>query len=297
MPNDLMDTIQEQYAGFSKGQKAIADYILQHYDKAAFMTAARLGQTVGVSESTVVRFVVELGFEGYPELKKELQRLIRNKLTSLQRMQVTEDKVRDSGVLRSVLTSDMLNISETLQQLDPAAFDQAVEKLLEARNIYIIGFRSAGTLASFLSYNLNLAFDNIRQVDANGASEMFEQILRVDEKDVVIGISFPRYSKRTVRALNFASDRGATVIALTDSITSPLAPYASILLIAQSDMASYVDSLVAPMSLINALIVGVTLKKRNEVEQVFLELEQIWEEYKVYDKNNVDSAKEDQTLY
>ena len=261
------------------------------------MTAARLGQTVGVSESTVVRFVVELGFEGYPELKKELQRLIRNKLTSLQRMQVTEDKVRDSGVLRSVLTSDMLNISETLQQLDPAAFDQAVEKLLEARNIYIIGVRSAGTLASFLSYNLNLAFDNIRQVDANGASEMFEQILRVDEKDVVIGISFPRYSKRTVRALNFASDRGATVIALTDSITSPLAPYASILLIAQSDMASYVDSLVAPMSLINALIVGVTLKKRNEVEQVFLELEQIWEEYKVYDKNNVDSAKEDQTLY
>lgn len=297
MPNDLMDTIQEQYAGFSKGQKAIADYILQHYDKAAFMTAARLGQTVGVSESTVVRFVVELGFEGYPELKKELQRLIRNKLTSLQRMQVTEDKVRDSGVLRSVLTSDMLNISETLQQLDPAAFDQAVEKLLEARNIYIIGVRSAGTLASFLSYNLNLAFDNIRQVDANGASEMFEQILRVDEKDVVIGISFPRYPKRTVRALNFASDRGATVIALTDSITSPLAPYASILLIAQSDMASYVDSLVAPMSLINALIVGVTLKKRNEVEQVFLELEQIWEEYKVYDKNNVDSAKEDQTLY
>ena len=151
MPNDLMDTIQEQYAGFSKGQKAIADYILQHYDKAAFMTAARLGQTVGVSESTVVRFVVELGFEGYPELKKELQRLIRNKLTSLQRMQVTEDKVWDSGVLRSVLTSDMLNISETLQQLDPAAFDQAVEKLLEARNIYIIGVRSAGTLASFLS--------------------------------------------------------------------------------------------------------------------------------------------------
>ena len=297
MPNDLMDTIQEQYAGFSKGQKAIADYILRHYDKAAFMTAARLGQTVGVSESTVVRFVVELGFEGYPELKKELQRLIRNKLTSLQRMQVTEDKVRDSGVLRSVLTSDMLNISETLQQLDPAAFDQAVEKLLEARNIYIIGVRSAGTLASFLSYNLNLAFDNIRQVDANGASETFEQILRVDEKDVVIGISFPRYSKRTVRALNFASDRGATVIALTDSITSPLAPYASILLIVQSDMASYVDSLVAPMSLINALIVGVTLKKRNEVEQVFLELEQIWEEYKVYDKNNVDSAKEDQTLY
>ena len=297
MPNDLMDTIQELYASFSKGQKAIADYILQHYDKAAFMTAAKLGQTVGVSESTVVRFVVELGFDGYPELKKELQRLIRNKLTSLQRMQVTEDKVRDSGVLRSVLTSDMLNISETLQQLDPAAFDQAVDKLLQARNIYIIGVRSAGTLASFLSYNLTLAFDNIRQVDANGASEMFEQIMRIDEKDVVIGISFPRYSKRTVRALNFASDRGATVIALTDSITSPLAQYASILLIAQSDMASYVDSLVAPMSLINALIVGVTLKKRNDVEQVFMELEQIWEEYKVYDKNNVDSAKEDQTLY
>ena len=297
MPNDLMDTIQELYASFSKGQKAIADYILQHYDKAAFMTAAKLGQTVGVSESTVVRFVVELGFDGYPELKKELQRLIRNKLTSLQRMQVTEDKVRDSGVLRSVLTSDMLNISETLQQLDPAAFDQAVEKLLQARNRSIIGVRRAGTLASFLSYNLTLAFDNIRQVDANGASEMFEQIMRIDEKDVVIGISFPRYSKRTVRALNFASDRGATVIALTDSITSPLAQYASILLIAQSDMASYVDSLVAPMSLINALIVGVTLKKRNEVEQVFMELEQIWEEYKVYDKNNVDSAKEDQTLY
>ena len=212
-------------------------------------------------------------------------------------MQVTEDKVRDSGVLRSVLTSDMLNISETLQQLDPAAFDQAVDKLLQARNIYIIGVRSAGTLASFLSYNLTLAFDNIRQVDANGASEMFEQIMRIDEKDVVIGISFPRYSKRTMRALNVASEQGPAFSALTDSITSPLAQYASILLIAQSDMASYVDSLVAPMSLINALIVGVTLKKRNEVEQVFMELEQIWEEYKVYDKNNVDSAKEDQTLY
>lgn len=286
MTADLLSEIEQLYPSFSKGQKVIADYILAHYDKAAFMTAAKLGQTVAVSESTVVRFVTELGFGGYHELKKALQQLIRNRLTSLQRMQVAEDRIKDSGVLQSVLTSDMLNISETLQQLDPVEFDSAVDKIMSAEKIYVIGVRSASILANFLSFNLSLVFDNIRRVDANGAAEVFEQIIRIGKDDVIIGISFPRYSQRTVRALNFAHDRGAQVIAITDSVTSPLAPYATNLLLARSDMASYVDSLVAPMSLINALIVGVSMKKKSEIEQLFNELEDIWKEYQVYDSSD-----------
>ena len=287
MSSDLLTKLEQSYSEFSKGQKAIASYILNHYDKAAFMTAAKLGQTVGVSESTVVRFVVELGYDGYPALKKVLQQLIKNKLTVIQRVHVTEDRIKENGVLQSVLNSDITNITETLTRIDEKQFDEAIDAIINAKKIYIIGARSSSTLAYFLSFNLNLIFDNIRLIDVNGASEVFEQMIRIGKDDVIIGISFPRYSKRTISALNFAKNRGATVIAITDSLSAPAAGEAHNVLISKSDMASYVDSLVAPMSLINALIVGVTMRKKNEIEEIFTELESIYDTYQVFDKNDV----------
>jgi len=287
MSSDLLSKLESSYSDFSKGQKAIASYILNHYDKAAFMTAAKLGQTVGVSESTVVRFVVELGYDGYPALKKVLQQLIKNKLTVIQRVHVTEDRIKENGVLRSVLNSDIANITETLTRIDEKQFSEAIDAIVNAKKIYILGARSSSTLAYFLSFNLNLIFDNIRLIEVNGAGEVFEQMIRVGEEDVVIGISFPRYSKRTVKALEFAHSRGAKVIAITDSVSAPIADPADNVLISKSDMASYVDSLVAPMSLINALIVGVTMRKKNEIEEIFTELEGIYDEYQVFDKTDV----------
>lgn len=287
MSSDLLSKLESSYSDFSKGQKAIASYILNHYDKAAFMTAAKLGQTVGVSESTVVRFVVELGYDGYPALKKVLQQLIKNKLTVIQRVHVTEDRIKENGVLRSVLNSDIANITETLTRIDENQFSEAIDAIVNAKKIYILGARSSSTLAYFLSFNLNLIFDNIRLIEVNGAGEVFEQMIRVGSEDVVIGISFPRYSKRTVKALEFAHSRGAKVIAITDSVSAPIADPADNVLIAKSDMASYVDSLVAPMSLINALIVGVTMRKKNEIEEIFTELEGIYDEYQVFDKTDV----------
>ncbi len=286
MTGDILSHIEQLYPSFSKGHKAIADYLLAHYEKAAFMTAAKLGRTVGVSESTVVRFATELGFDSYQTLKQTLHQLSRNRLTALQRVQITEDRVREDGVLGSVLANDILNISQTLAHIDPREFESAIEKIVSARNVYIVGVRTAGMLSEFLGFNLNLICDNIRLVDATGTEEVFEQILRIGEGDVIIGISFPRYSQRTIRALNFARDRGADVIAITDAPSSPLAQFATNLLLARSDMASFVDSLAAPMSLINALIVGVTMRRRSEVEQRLGELEQIWDEYQVYDKTN-----------
>ncbi len=286
MSSDLLTKLEESYSSFSKGQKAIAKYILDHYDKAAFMTAAKLGSTVGVSESTVVRFVVELGYDGYPDLKKVLQQLIKNKLTVVQRVHVTEDRISENGVLHSMLNSDIANISETLNRVDEIEFNNSIDAIVNARKIYIIGARSSSTLAYFLSFNLNLIFDNIRLIEVNGASEVFEQMIRIGKDDVVIGISFPRYSQRTVKALRFAKNRGAKVISITDSKTAPVAIEATHLLISRSDMASYVDSLVAPMSLINALIVGVTMRKKNEIEEIFTELEDIYDEYDVYDKTH-----------
>ena len=284
--SDIFASIEQLYPSFSKGQKAIADYLLAHYEKAAFMTAAKLGQTVGVSESTVVRFVTELGFDSYQGLKQALHQLSRNRLTALQRVQITEDRIREDGVLGSVLSNDILNISQTLAHIDPIEFESAIQKIVAARNVYIIGVRTASMLSEFLGYNLNLICDNIRPVNASGTEEVFEQIVRIGQGDVIIGISFPRYSQRTVRALNFARDRGADVVAITDAPSSPLAQAATNLLLARSDMASFVDSLTAPMSLINALIVGVTMKRRQEIEKRLGELEQIWDEYQVYDKQD-----------
>lgn len=283
MSQNLLSRIEEEYAGLSKGQKRIADYILVHYDKASFMTAAKLGNLVGVSESTVVRFAAELGYDGYPEFQRALQEIIRVRLTAVQRLEIASNRVDEGNILNTVLTSDMEKIKVTLEQIDRAAFQKTVETILNARRIYILGVRSSSALAGFLGFYFNLMFENIRLVHTSSVSEMFEQILNVEKGDVVIGISFPRYSKRTIQALQYAKDSGATVIGLTDSNTSPLAPLSDIALIAGSDMVSFADSLVAPLSLINALIVAISMQKKDEVTHNFEKLEEIWGEYHVYE--------------
>lgn len=282
--NDLITKIQSELPGFSKGQKQIARFILEHYDKAAFMTASRLGVTVGVSESTVVRFATELGYDGYPHLQRALQEMIRNKLTSVQRMEVAGDRMGGRDVLQTVLHADTDMIRVTLDEIDRDAFQGAVDALMGAKRVYILGVRSSSALASFLGFYFNLLFENVTLVHTNSVSEIFEQVLRVGPGDVLFGISFPRYSKRTLSAMKYARDRGARVIALTDSQLSPLARVADHVLLARSDMASFVDSLVAPLSVINALIVAVGMSRRDEIEQTFNKLERIWEEYDVYEK-------------
>ena len=284
MNRDILTVIQENMSTFSKGQKRIANYILESYDKAAFMTASRLGKTVSVSESTVVRFAAELGYDGYPSMQRSLQKMIRNRLTSVQRIEVSNDRIGDQDLLSSVLQSDIEKIRLTLEEVDRQSFDRAVDAIVSARKIYIMGVRSSASLATFLSFYFNLIFDNVISVAANTASEVFETMLRVGAEDVVIGVSFPRYSSRTVQAMNFARDRGATTIAITDSEASPLAPISNYTLKARSDMASFVDSLVAPLSLINALIVAIGRKKNDDLSQTFETLEQIWDEYEVYEK-------------
>jgi DNA-binding MurR/RpiR family transcriptional regulator len=290
MNHDLLTEIQAKYPTFSKGQRYIANFITEHYDKAAFMTASKLGSTAGVSESTVVRFASELGYEGYPQLQKALQELIRNKLTSVQRIEVTTDRLGGGNIPEKVLNSDVEKIRKTLTDLSKEDFDGAVDAIVQAKKIYILGVRSASALSSFLGFYFNLIIENVKVVHTTSVSEMFEQILRIGPGDVVIGISFPRYSSRTVKAMKFASDRGATVIAVTDSKLSPLYRYATYALLAISDMASFVDSLVAPLSLINALIVAVGMKRQDDVYRTFDELEKIWDEYDVYEK-----FEEDQT--
>lgn len=281
---DLIKIMQDKMHEFSKGQKLIANYIINHYDKAAFMTAAKLGEVVNVSESTVVRFAIELGFDGYPKLQKVLQELIKSKLTSVQRIEVSSNRINEENILKSVLQADMDKIKITLDEIDQSSFNTIVEKILKAEKIYILGVRSSAPLASFLGFYFNLIFDNVRLVHTTSVSEMFEQILRAGEGDVVIGISFPRYSKRTIKALQFAKSQGASVIAITDSSESPLATYADHSIIARSDMASFVDSLVAPLSVINALIVAVGMRRKDQVYDTFEKLESIWDEYQVYEK-------------
>lgn len=284
MSRDLIHVITQQMPGFSKGQKRIAQYIQEHYDKAAFMTAARLGITVGVSESTVVRFATELGFEGYPQLQRALQELIRNRLTSVQRMEVTSDQLGEGNVLHKVLNLDIEKIRRTMEKTSVEDFERAVDSIVNAKNIYILGVRSASALSGFLSFYFNQIFESVRLVNTTSASEMFEQIMRIKEGDVFIGITFPRYSKRTANAARYAKQNGAKVIAITDSDLSPIAQTSDHLLLARSDMASFVDSLVAPLSLINALIVAVGMKKKEEISSTYERLEQIWDEYNVYEK-------------
>ena len=283
---DLLALICEKMSELSKGQKQIASYMLEHYDKAAYMTAAKLGSIVGVSESTVVRFANELGFEGYPELQHSLQELIRTKLTTLQRIEITNDRIGDADLLEKVLVSDIDKIRRTLDEIDRDSFNSAVDAMIGARMIYIIGMRSSSSVASFLYHYLNLVFPHVRLVRTTSGSEIFEQILRISSEDVMIGISFPRYSKRIINALEYAKSQSAHVIALTDSAASPIASHADDLLLAKSDMASFVDSLVAPLSIVNALIVAIGKKKHTELAETFERLENIWDEYEVYEKSD-----------
>lgn len=282
---ELLKNIGEIYSKFSKGQKLIADYIVNHYDKASFMTAAKLGDTVGVSESTVVRFAAELGYEGYPQLQKGLQELIKSKLTSVQRLEISKSHINEEDILKSVLRSDIEKIKQTLEEINKEEFNKIIDVILNAKKIFILGVRSSASLASFLGFYFDLIFDNIRQVNATSTSEVFEQIVRAKKGDVLIGISFPRYSKRTLKAMKFVKSQGAATIAITDTKESPLAVEADHSLFARSDMASFADSLVAPLSVINALIVAIGVRKKESLYKVFEKLETIWDEYQVYEKN------------
>lgn len=285
MNQNLLSDIEEQISGFSKGQKLIAKYIIEHYEKAAYMTASRLGATVGVSESTVVRFASEVGYDGYPQLQKALQELIRNRLTSVQRMEITEGQMQSTEILRKVLSMDADRIKRTLEEISEEEFERAVQAINNARKIYIIGIRSSANIARFMYFYFNHIFDNAQLVNTTSSSEMFEQIFRTGKDDVLIALSFPRYSRQTAKAVSYATDKGATVIAITDSKESPIAQKAAITLLARSDMASFVDSLVAPLSLVNALIVALGMARKDKIAEAYSELEHIWEEYNVYEKS------------
>ena len=286
--NELNNRINARYSSMSKGQKMLANYITDNYDKAVFLTAAKLGEIVGVSESTVVRFAMCLGYKGYPDFQKALEEMVRNKLNTVQRMEVTYGRIQESNVLQTVLSADAEKIKETIENIDEAAFRSAVDTILQARKIYIVGIRSCAPLASFLAFYLNQMFEDVILLHTNSASELFEQMVYIDEKDVIIGISFPRYSMRTLKALEFANNRNAKVITLTDSVHSPMNLYSSCKLIAKSDMASIVDSLVAPLSVINALIVSLCMRKQDEVASTLEMLEHIWDEYQVYDNDEIE---------
>ena len=277
---ELLARINQSGRRLSKGQKRIAESIVNHYDKAAFMTASKLGDKVQVSESTVVRFAIALGDDGYPALQKALQEMIRNRLTAVQRVEMTGD-MSESAVLGTVFKADMQNIRQTIEDLDEANFSRTVDALCEAERVYVVGVRSSAPLAQFLGYYMNFIRDNV-MVITSGISDVLEQVARVGEKDVVLGISFPRYSRRTIEAMNYAKGKGATVVSLTDTPLSPLGEASDFCLTARSDMASFVDSLVAPLSMINALIVAMSLRHREEVSEHFAQLESLWERNHVY---------------
>ncbi len=278
--SDLLVRLNKSYKTLSKGQKQLAAYITENYDRAAFITASKMGRIVGVSESTVVRFAYALGYDGYPELQKSLQELIRNKLTSVQRIQLTGD-LQPNDVLKSVLKSDMSNIRSTIDSIDNESFNAAINALLGAKKVYILGLMSAAPLAQFLSYYLGFVMDNVIMV-SGAMGNIYEDLFRIGKDDVCIGISFPRYSNRTIDALDFVRGKGATIIAITDSVSSPIAEKAEYALIARSDMAGFADSLVAPLSLINAIIVACSLKRREEVSNSLNQLEGIWGSHGVY---------------
>lgn len=286
MKNFILSKVDIKNKKLSKSHKKLVAYITENYDKAAFMTASKLGEKVGVSESTVVRFATEMGFKGYPELQKELQQMIKSKLTAVQRMEVSSTLIGEQDAIKKVLNGDIELIRDTLEQISTEEFSKAVQTINNARKIYILGVRSSASLASFLYFYLNPVFENVVLIDTSSGSEMFEQMFRISEEDVCVAISFPRYSKQTINALRFINDRGSKIIAITDSADSPIAEYADNILVAKSDMVSVVDSLVAPLSLINALIVAVTFSRRDEVYNNFNKLESIWDEYQVYDKSD-----------
>ena len=284
MSNDILTILQAKAPTFSKGQRLIARYITEAYDKAAFMTANKLGKTVGVSESTVVRFAVDLGFDGYPSMQKAMQEMVLNRLTSVQRIEVANDRIGDQDVVSMVLQSDMEKLRQTGETVDRGQFRAAVDAILKAKRVFILGVRSAAPLASFLGYYLNYMFNNVHIITTSAAGEMFEKIVGVNSDDVVIAFSFPRYSTSTVKGAQYCRSTGATVIGLTDSEISPLGQNCDHVLVAKSDMVSLVDSLVAPLSVVNALVVAIAARREQGLSNTFNTLERIWEEYNVYEK-------------
>ncbi|MCC8068589.1 MAG: MurR/RpiR family transcriptional regulator [Ruminococcus sp.] len=281
----LFIKIKNMYPSMSKGHRKIADYILENYDKAGFMTALKLGETAGVSESTAVRFAYELGFEGYPEFQKELSETAKRKLTFIQRMDLAEDKIKDGDILQRVTNLDIASIRSTMENVSKDEFYSIVDTITSAKKVYIIGSRSAEPLAVFLHYYLNLMLNEVINVKSSGTTEVLQQVLKIDSNDVIIGISFPRYSSQTLNALQYSSDRNANVIAITDSLTSPIAKVSKYTLLAKNNMNSFVDSLAGPLSLLNALLVSISIIKKDELSQTFATLEKIWDEYGVYDKS------------
>ena len=285
MSKNVLHTIRENLGAYSKGHKRIAAYILDHYDKAAFMTAKRLGETVDVSESTVVRFAAQLGYEGYPEMQKALQEIIRGRLTSIQRIRASRDQISGRDILGTVMHRDMAAIHNAIEQVDRKSFQQAVDKLLQARHIYLLGVRSSAYLAGYLHFYFHLIFPNVTLVQNAATGEIFEQLVRIGPNDVLVGISFPRYSKMAVSAVEFARSRGAEVIAITDSQMSPLYKVAGTSLLVSSDMISFIDSMAAPLSLLNALIAAVGEQKNEEVSHTFAEMERVWDIYSIFGKS------------
>ena len=293
---DVITRINEHYSRMSKGQKAISAFIYDHYDQAVFMTAAKLGETVGVSESTVVRYAMFIGYNGYPEFQRDLEDWVQNKINSVQKIGAKYGKSTQSEILTSVLEADMEKLQDTIHNLDPVAFETAVDIILEANNIYIMGVRSCEPLADFLHFYLNMVRGNVVLLKTTSMSETFEQMLRIDEQDAMIGISFPRYSMRTLKAMEFANDRNAKVITITDSVHSPMNLYSSCNLLARSDMVSIVDSLVAPLSVINALVAAICLKRPEEVKKSLKDLEEAWNNYQVYLNDEINFIDEEPML-
>lgn len=286
MENDLMSRIEAGRPKFSKGQRRIADYIVTHYDKAAYMTASKLGGVTGVSESTVVRFATELGYSGYPHMQRDLREIVSGRLTSLQRLELTWDRLEGHSVLAAVMENDINKIRATLEAVGEESFGKVLDMILSARRIYILGLRTAAFLADFLGYYLQLMFENVTVLeDGSKSGDIFEGLFRVGEGDVVIGITFPRYSKRTLRGMSFARDRGAGIISITDGPGSPIASLSECPLYAPCEMASFVDSLVAPLSLVNSLVVALAQRRRAEIAETFGVLENIWDEYETYEKS------------
>ncbi len=281
--SSVLQTIRQQMDGFSKGQKRIAEYILSDYDKAAFMTAAKLGKTAQVSESTVVRFASELGYSGYPAMQKALQELIRGRLTSVQRIRASE--MEEGDLLNRAMHRDVETINATIESIDRTAFANVVEKLLAAEHVYIVGVRSSAFLAGYLNFYLRLLMDNVILVQHSAAGEIYEQMVHIGPKDVLIAISFPRYSNMVIHAVDMACERGADVIAITDNGMSPLMPYATEALFVQCEALSYVDSLAAPLSFLNALVLAVGYRRRQEVAETFSQLEQVWSKYDIFGKS------------
>ena len=283
---DLLKTIQSSFYKLSKGQKSIAQYLMNNYDKAAFMTAAKLGEKVGISESTVVRFANAIGFTGYPELQKQLQEMVKTRLTTVQRIEMSNEYSTDESTLKNILKADMENIHLTLEEIDQASFDEVVKKILEAKSIYIIGLRSSTALAEFFGFYLNWVRDNVHVVTYT-LGDIFEQLFRVGPEDLVIGIGFPRYSSRTIKALEYCKGKSAGVVAVTDSLLSPLCTNSDYSLIAKSKMESFVDSIVAPMSVLNALIVATGMKEKKKLSESFESLEDIWDRFNIYSKDTI----------